>query len=121
MATTRASYKPAAKKTVVRKTVPARSVSAVAGTGAGSDQLPASRPRRVVGDDPIAAVSRGLANVQAQADTSADEPQVEVTVPKAFYLTDDNHERHHYPAGTKRMPESHAGHWYAVANGVTID
>jgi hypothetical protein len=45
---------------------------------------------------------------------------VDVTVGKAFNLTDDRNVIHTYTLGTRRMPRSHAEHWYAGKHGVKI-
>lgn len=46
--------------------------------------------------------------------------EVLATVPKAFQLTDDDHNPHKYPVGTYMMTREHAMHWYSKANGVTL-
>lgn len=49
----------------------------------------------------------------------ADEPaKVRVFAPRPFRLTDDKGLEHRYEAGEQDMPEEHASHWYAKANGV---
>ena len=43
-----------------------------------------------------------------------------VTIPKGFTLTDDGHHTFRYEAGPGKMPRTHAEHWYAKKQGVTI-
>lgn len=78
----------------------------------------ASRARRQV--DPALVAARAIAGRAEPGDTESEEAQVEVNIPKAFNLTDDNHVMHAYGPGKRMMPVSHAEHFYAKANGVTI-
>lgn len=48
------------------------------------------------------------------------ESVVQVQVPNAFMLTDDQHRQIEYTPETDRMPKSHAEHWYSKAQGVRI-
>lgn len=77
-------------------------------------------------DDPVAkasaAVTKGLqtsADAVKQAKEEGDDI-VNVRVPQAFRLTDDNRVETQYTAETRTMPRSHAEHDYSVANGVEI-
>lgn len=48
------------------------------------------------------------------------EVMVTANVPKGFRLTLDDGTQLAYSIGAQLMPQSHAEHWYAQANGVTI-
>lgn len=72
------------------------------------------------------AVITGYMDRPSMAAPSADVVQLHqsdevlATIPKAFKLTDDDHNPHTYPVGTYMMPRDHAMHWYAKANGVKL-
>lgn len=57
---------------------------------------------------------------EAGAPAPGGAPKVQVNVPRAFHLADDDGHVHEYGAGRQPMPVAHAEHFYAKANGVTI-
>lgn len=79
-----------------------------------------------VTNDPVAAAAtkqgEGVVEAaQAAAEAKAQgEEVVTVNVPRAFRLTLDDRTEVAYHPGAAMMPISHAEHWYAQANGVTI-
>jgi hypothetical protein len=90
---------------------------------------PAAPARRTI-VDPDAAAAAGSTKIAANGQViarhpnfvtnGADDKVVTVSVPKTFTILDDERIKHIYVAGTTEMPESHAKHAYAVANGVVI-
>lgn len=94
-------------------------------------KTPAPAGRRqlspVVTDDPVAKSTQAQiegpvdAAQAAKAAKEEGEEVVTVNVPRPFRLTLDNHHEVRYDQiGAVLMPRSHAEHWYAQANGVTI-
>jgi len=108
---------PAAKKTTRRAVIA---------------DAPAKKPRTsVIEGDPsanspinksLAAQTQGPADQQQALKIAKDEGDDIVTavVPKNFNLTDNQHRLFEYEAGVIDMPRSHAEHWFAVAQGVSI-
>lgn len=78
---------------------------------------------RVQVQDQSAAIARSLAGISAEDADAVEEsnngPKVMVNVPRPFILTDDGYNEHKYVMGQQWMPEAHADHSYAIANGVT--
>lgn len=83
---------------------------------------PAPTARRQINVPPPAPTTQALIAGQKPGDQEPTESGVKLTVliPKNFTLTLDNHTSISYKAGTDEIPEEHARHWWAVAQGVKV-
>ena len=108
MATAKATFTPASPRT------PAQQLAALGG---------ATRERKVVPEQvpgqirlaPVSGTQRPVSRLIPNPET---EPKVWVNVPRAFMLQGDDRIMYRYEAGQQDMPQSHANHSYAEANGV---
>lgn len=77
-------------------------------------------------DDPVAKANQNSALAPLSAGDAtkrareAGDDIVDVVVPHAFNLTLADYTVVQYTEATRRMPLSHAEHWYAKAQGVTL-
>lgn len=68
---------------------------------------------------PMAFIAAVKMYVNKRKAKGVDVELVDVVVPRAYALTDDDHVRVEVPAGFQSMPKEWAVHWFSRANGVS--